>query len=410
MMSLLRLAWSNLWRNRRRTWITLAALAFSIMLVQTSHNLSTGVYSQMIESGVRAGSGHLTVYRGNYLETRDEKLGFNPQEFSEKLKSIEAVETVLPRIYLAGLAQSSRESRGIVLSGIDPLLEQSINPILKRLPASSGLPDMASRQALVGDRLLKELQLKEGSKFVVTLQNRQGEMVSELLRVHGVVHSGIRHLDRSLVMIGLHRAATLAGMPDEVHELALILKNGLGNETPAAEIAALLPGDRGLRLYFWDEAMTNLANAIKLDYASQQFMFLIILMIVTIGVVNTLLMAVMERTREFGTILALGARASVLHRMLFLEALILGALGLLLGTFFGSLATWYLVEKGIDLQNWIEGELEFGGVVFEPVMRAVWEPLWMLKIGIYVLSLCILASLYPAYRAGRIVPAESMRK
>ncbi|PLX91069.1 MAG: ABC transporter permease [Desulfuromonas sp.] len=408
-MSLFRLAWYNLWRNRRRTWITLVALAFSIMLVQTSHNLSTGVYSQMIESGVRAGSGHMTIYRSNYLETRDEKLGFDPQAFIHQLKSMEAVETVLPRIYLGGLAQSSRESRGIVLSGIDPALEQSINPILKRLPAASQLPDTISRKALVGDRLLEELQLKKGSKFVVTLQDRQGEMVSELLRVHAVVHSGIRHLDRSLVMIGRQRAAALAGMPDEVHELALIMKNGV-KDIPADEIEALLPANQELNLYFWDEAMTNLANAIKLDYASQQFMFLIILLIVTIGVVNTLLMAVMERTREFGTILALGARASVLHQMLFLEALILGGLGLLIGTFFGSLATWYLVEKGIDLQNWIAGELEFGGVVFDPVMRAVWEPLWMLKIGIYVISLCFLASLYPAYRAGKIVPAESMRK
>jgi len=161
---------------------------------------------------------------------------------------------------------------------------------------------------------------------------------------------------------------------------------------------------------FWDEAMANLANAIKLDYASQKFIFLIILMIVTIGVVNTLLMAVMERTREFGTIMAVGARPSVLHRIMFLEAFMLGGLGLVLGTIFGSLSTWYLVEKGIDLRRWIDSELEFGGVVFEPIMRAHGDPLWMLQIGLYVIFLCLLASLYPAYRAGRIVPAVAMRK
>lgn len=408
-MDILRLAWHNLWRNRRRTWITLIALAFSIMLVQAFHNLSTGVYSQMVESGVRAGSGHMTVYRNGYLNTRDEQLSFSPQEMLEPLTHTEGVVAVLPRVYLGGLAQSSRESRGIVLTGIEPELEVSINPFLSRLPEEQLLPDSTSRKALLGDRLLKELQLKQGSKFVVTLQNMQGEMVSELLRVHGSIHTGIRTLDRSLVIVGRQRAAAVAGMPGQVHELALIMKDGLVEEQ-AQIIRNLLPSEQGLRLVFWDEAMANLANAIKLDYASQKFIFLIILMIVTIGVVNTLLMAVMERTREFGTILALGARPAMLHIILFLEALILGSLGLVFGSLCGSLATWYLVEKGIDLRNWIDSELEFGGVIFDPVMRADWDPLWMLQIGLYVLLLCFVASLYPAYRAGRIVPAEAMRK
>lgn len=407
-MDLLRLAWRNLWRNRRRTWITLAALAFSIMLVQASHNLSSGVYAQMIESGVRAGSGHLTVYRSGYLNSRDEKLSFDPRGLLPDLARMPAVEAVLPRLHLGGLAQSSRESRGIVLTGIDPGKEALINPFLRRLPKDRQLPDGVSRKALLGDRLLRELQLKPGGKFVVTLQNRQGEMISELFRVHGVIHTGMRELDRSLVMIGRQRAAELAGVPGQVHELALIMKDA-GQPAAVAQLRRLLAAERDLRLVFWDEAMANLANAIKLDYASQKFIFLIILMIVTIGVVNTLLMSVMERSREFGTILALGARPATLHRLLFLEALIVGSVGLLLGTLFGSLATWYLVAKGIDLRHWIDSELEFGGVVFEPVLRAVWDPLWMLQIGLYVVLLCVAAVLYPAYRAGRIVPAVAMR-
>lgn len=408
-MNLLKLAWHNLWRNRRRTWITLVALAFSIMLVQAFHNLSIGVYSQMIESGVRAGSGHMTVYRGDYLRNRDEKLSFDLHQVVGKIEKVEGVEAVLPRLYLGGLAQSSRESRGIVLTGIDPQRESAINPFLRRLSGDQQLPDPVSRKALLGDRLVRELQLKQGSKFVVTLQNHQGEMVSELLRVHGIVHTGIRHLDRSLVMVGRQRASKIAGVPGQVHELALIMKDGIEG-AHVDEIRRLLPQGQDLQLVFWDEAMANLANAIKLDYASQKFIFLVILMIVTIGVVNTLLMAVMERSREFGTILAIGARPAILHCILFFEALIVGTLGLFLGTTLGSLATWYLVEKGIDLRRWIDSELEFGGVVFNPVMRANWDPLWMLQIGLYVILLCFISSFYPAYRAGRIVPAVSMRK
>ncbi|HKI51885.1 MAG TPA: FtsX-like permease family protein, partial [Geothermobacteraceae bacterium] len=165
----------------------------------------------------------------------------------------------------------------------------------------------------------------------------------------------------------------------------------------------------GMKLLSWDQAMPNLANAIKLDYASQKFIFFIILLIVTIGVVNTLLMSVMERMREFGVILAIGATPGRLRRMILAEALLLGACALVIGCLIGSLGTWYLVEVGIDLRQFISENLEFGGVVFEPVLRARWDLPYMAQIAGYVLLLSLFAALYPAVKAGRITPVEAMR-
>ena len=155
--------------------------------------------------------------------------------------------------------------------------------------------------------------------------------------------------------------------------------------------------------------MPNLANAIKLDYASQKFIFAIILLIVTIGVVNTLLMSVMERLREFGVVLALGSSPGRLRWLVLLEALLLGLLAALAGCLLGALATWYLVEVGIDLQAFIPETLEFGGVVFDPVLRAAWDLPWMARITLYIVGLTLLAALYPAVKAGRITPVEAMR-
>ena len=107
-MEALQLAWKNLWRNRRRTLITLAAISLSVMLVQAFHNLSTGVYARMIDSGVRTGAGHLAVYRGDYVQSRNEKLSFAPGELVGEIAALPGVERVLPRLYLPGLAQSSR--------------------------------------------------------------------------------------------------------------------------------------------------------------------------------------------------------------------------------------------------------------------------------------------------------------
>jgi len=408
-MDQIRLAWKNLWRNRRRTIITLTAIAFSVMLVQALHNLSYGVYAGMVDSGVKAGSGHVAVYRHGYLDSHEEALHFEDRGLVGAISALDGVEQVLPRLYVPALAQSSRESRGVVLVGVDPQREIQINPFLKSLPESDMIRDSESRDAVVGVRLLEELQIRPGQKFVVTAQHQDGTLHSELLRVKGVVRSGMKDIDRTLILIGRERAGLLIGSPGSVHELAVILSNPDDQGTTFRQVARLLTNHSETEVVNWERAMPNLANAIKLDYASQKFIFLIILLIVTIGVVNTLLMSVMERMREFGVILALGSKPMTLRRMIMLEALSLGLLAAAIGSLLGCLATWYLAEVGINLAALTPETLEFGGVIFDPVIRASWNPAWMIRIAVYVVLLTLLAALYPAIKAGRISPAEGMR-
>lgn len=402
-------AWRSLWRNRRRTLITLAAIALSIMLVQAFHNLSAGVYARMIDDGVRAGSGHLAVYRHGYLDDRDETLSFPPADLPARVAALPGVSRVLPRIYLPALAQSSHDSRAVLLLGVDPAAEQKVNPFVKEVEINHQLRGENRQDALVGKRLLDDLRLAVGRKLVVTAQHRDGTLHSELLRVRGVVETGIADIDASLLMVDRRQAALLAGMDNEIHELAIILAGQ--DETPRLypRVAALAAENPSLAAVSWETAMPNLANAIRLDYASQKFIFVIILLIVTIGVINTMLMSVMERLREFGLVLALGSSPARLRRLVLLEALLLGGVAALCGCLLGALATWYLVEVGINLRSLIPETLEFGGVVFDPVLRAAWDLWWMGKIALYVVGLTILAALYPAFRAGRITPAEAMR-
>ncbi|HKL48580.1 MAG TPA: FtsX-like permease family protein [Desulfuromonadales bacterium] len=408
-MDLFRLAWKNLWRSRRRTLITLAAIGLSVMLVQAFHNLAFGTYARMIDSGVRAGSGHIAIYHEGYVESRDETLSFEPQGLVETVRDLPKVEEALPRLYLPGLAQSSRESRGIMLTGVHPEAERRVNPFIKDLPEDEMVRDLEGRDAVIGQRLLDELKIRQGGKFVITVQSRSGELVSELFRVRGVVETGIKDIDRSLVMVGLDRAAAMNGRPGEISELAVILDEPEADRSVHPLLEKLTADRPHLDVLSWEKAMPNLANAIKLDYASQKVIFAIIVLIVTIGVVNTLLMSVMERFHEFGVILALGASPGKLRRMVLAEALLLGLVAMVFGCVLGTLGTWYLAEVGIDLRTFISEDLEFGGVVFEPVLKAGWDVVWMVQIALYVVFLSVLASLYPAVKAGRIVPAEAMR-
>jgi len=403
------LAWRNIWRSRRRTIITVIAISFSLMLVQGFHNLAFGVYAQMVDSGVRSGSGHIAVYRGDYASSRDDKLSWNMGSLPADIARLEGVKAALPRIYLPGLTQSSRESRGILLTGIDPAAENDVNPLLKNIDATRLIRSLDSRDALVGSRLLSELKLNIGNKFVVTAQGPEGELVSELFRIRGVIESKIREVDSSLVMVGRQRAAGMTGDRDAIHELAVILENSDLEEQLLPVITRQLPAGSDLHAVSWEVAMANLANAIKLDYASQKFIFLIIVLIVTIGVVNTLLMSVMERIREFGVILAVGATPGRLRKMVMAEAFMIGLIAMILGNILGSLLTWYLAEVGIDLRNFVPDTMEFGGVVFDPVLRATWDYAYMAQMSVYVLVLSVVASLYPAAKAARIEPAQAMR-
>jgi len=404
----LSLAWRNLWRNRRRTLITLTAMSFSLMLVQGFHNLSYGVYAQMIDSGVRAGSGHIALYRGDYATSRDDRLTFAPGQLPGQIAALPGVTNVLQRLYLPALAQSSRESRGILLTGIDPAAEAMVNPLLAKLDLSTLLPTTDGRDALMGSRLLRELKLEIGQKFVVTAQGADGELASELLFVRGTVHSGIRSVDNSLVMVGRQRAALLAGRPETVHEIAVLLSAPDDSGDQLQRVRALLPAGE-IQALPWDTAMPNLANAIKLDYASQKFIFLVIVIIVSIGVINTLLMAVMERLPEFGLLLALGASPWRLRAMVLCEALLLGLVAMFIGSLLGSLLTWYLAAIGIDLRRFLPESIEFGGVIFDPVLRATWDVRYMLQMAALMPLLAGLASFYPANRAARVAPAVAMR-
>lgn len=404
-----KLAWRNLLRYRLRTFITLMGVSLSLMLVQTYHNFTTGVYSYMIETGVRSGSGHIVIHRDNYLESHNSGLFFSAPGLPDKVAHIDGVQEVLGRIHLPGLAQSSRDNRNIHLVGVDMAKEMVTNPYLKDLPHEMFTKPWKSSEALIGSGLMRELKIDIGRKFVVTAQDQHGDLVSELFRVRGIIKTGIRDIDRSLVVVSRQKAAAMLGVPDAVHEIAVVLEDAGLAETVYPVVERLLVDKPGLKTFSWEKAMPNLYNAIRWDYVSVKFLSLIVLVIVTIGVVNTLLMSVMERINEFGMLKAIGTSPRRLQLMIVGEALLLGELAVVLGTVLGAIATSYLVHYGFDLRLFIPENLEFGGVLFSALLYARWDVVWMIESGLYMLLLCVIASIYPAMKASKVTPVEALR-
>ncbi len=201
----------------------------------------------MIDEGVRSASGHVTLYRTGYRATREAALSFPVAGLPERLAALAGVETVLPRLYITGLAQAARGSRGVMLVGVDPAREWAVNPFAKRLAEGKLLDGASDRECLVGRELVETLKLKLGGKLVVMAQAADGEIEGELLRVAGILDTGMSEIDGRTVYTTLDFAGRLSGRVGEAHELAVILDDQrvIAEVLPLA--VALLPPAAGSR-------------------------------------------------------------------------------------------------------------------------------------------------------------------
>ncbi len=405
---LLRLGWRNLWRNPRRTFLQVLAIACSLFLAVFFNNLAFGSYLQMIREGVKSGSGHIGIYHPAYLKDRKIEQFFTVGSASERLALIPGVTGAFPRLQLPGLARSSHDSCGVAILGLELAAEAGNHPLLGRRRLKSGAIPSGGRGVLVGDRLAETLRLQVGRKLVVMFQGAGGDICSALFRVEGVFHSGVTQMDAGVIVVSRKMLGEAFGAPDAAHELAIMLSGPERVAEALGEIrnGGLLPASSAA--FPWQEAMPQLDGAIRIDRIQFRFMILILYLIVGLGSANTLLMSVMERTREFGLFRALGLGPASIRTMVVAEGLVLGMLGMATGTGSGLLATWYSRKTGIDFSA-LMGETEVAGMLIDPIIYCGWDHVSTLWFNVGMLAIAVLASLYPARRALKIRPAQAMR-
>jgi ABC-type lipoprotein release transport system permease subunit len=404
------MAWRNLWRNRRRTLVTLAAGGLGLMFAQGYTTLAEGVWGQMIDDGVRSGSGHLSLHAPGYLSSREPDLTFPEGGLRQGIGRVPGVAAVLPRLFLPGLAQSARGSRGAAVVGVDPAPEWGVNPFARslvegRLPGQSG-----GREALVGRDLHKSLGLKVGGKLVLMVQGPGGELRSELVRVGGVVATGVREMDAGTVFVGLEFARRLSGREGALHELAVVLRDARGLEDALAAAREAAAGNSAVEVHPWQEAMPDLFSHFRADFFSLRLIIGFVYLIVGIGIVNTLLMSVLERTREFGVMRALGVPTRFLVGLVLAEGALMGLLAAVGGSLLGTGVTAAMARWGIDLAPlYRTDQVEVSGVVFSTVLRARWAPGSMVALAVVVALLYLVGAVYPSWRTTRVRPVESLK-
>ena len=407
-MIFLKMVWRNLWRNTRRTVITMAAIVFATMLPVFMFSLQTGGYDQLIENTVRIHSGHLQIQRQGYYEEKDiNQTVDEPERIYSILEGVEGVESYAPRINAPVLVSTDKGTSGVLVIGMDPEREARVSSLKRNVKAGKYLRKDEPFGALIGEILAKNLSAGVGSELVFLGQAADGSLAADRFTVRGIFRSGVPEFDRMVAGIPFDTAQELFSLWGRSSEIAVVLdrpedlprvKNDLEAEFSRSGL------DR-YRILDWDALIPGLTQAITLDRIGGYLFYSILLFVVGFGILNTFLTSVFERMREIGVMSSLGLRPQGLFAMVVLEALILTFIGVVIGAVAGAIFVVIFTHVGIPVPG-REVMAEWGlPDRMYPILT--FKSIWMAALLVSLIA--FLVSLYPARKIARIRPVEALR-
>jgi len=402
-----RLAWRNLWRHPRRTWLTTGAMIFSNILLVFMISLQFGSYRMMIDNTLQAFTGHMQVQAEGYKD--DQKIRQvvpNVVELAETLRDGLQLQAVAARGAAFALASSAERSYGIQIFGVQPELEPGVSSIPGLITSGRFLADTTAAEIIVGSVLARNLRVTTGDEITLLGSGRDGSFAAAVATVVGIFESGIADLDRSIAEIPLAFFQDTFFMREAGHQI-VIATSGLSLVDDLRQKAlTLLPADSGLQVHDWDTLQPGLKQAIQADLSSAFFMYAVLVVLVAFSVLNTQLMSVLERTREFGIIMSLGLRPGRLGKLVMLETMFMGLIGLGIGVCLGYVVAYYFSVVGFSVPGMEQMAAQFN----LPDRMYPETSLLSLLLGPSIVFLfTLLSAIYPALRLHRLQPVMAMR-
>jgi ABC-type lipoprotein release transport system permease subunit len=401
----LRLAWRNLWRHARRTWLTIGAMVFSNTLLVFMISFQFSMYELMIDNSLRVFTGHIQVQAPGYND--DQKMRQvvpGVQGLAEQLRNDFESDTVAARGWAFGLASSEARSYGIGIYGVEPEFEGRVSNIPGLIEEGRFLGEIDAMEIVIGAVLARNLRVGVGDELTLLGSGLDGSFAAAVVVVVGIFESGVKEVDRNIAEMPLGTFQDVFYMDGAGHQV--VMQASTLEDAPALQgkVAAGLPA--GLVVHDWTVLQPGLKQAIQADMSSAFFMYGILVILVAFSVLNTQLMSVLERTHEFGVVMALGMKPGRLGRLVMLETALMGLLGFLLGAAAGALLTYWLSVNGLSYPGMEEMAANFNlpGRVYPQVSleKTVFGPA-------VVFLFTLLAAVYPALRLRRLHPVEAMR-
>ena len=403
-MLMLKIAFRNIFRQRRRTLLTVLTMLGGLVLAAFSFGLSDGTYTHVIDMFTRNQMGHIQIHGDGYL---DRPMLYNTiDNIDEIATEIEANEHVVawsPRLYSSGLASVGEKTAGVRIVGIDLERENNATRFYKKIIDGQSFSAPDAHEVILGIGTAKTLKADLGDTAVIVSQGADGSIANDLYVIVGLTETGDNLVDNVMFYLPLATAQELLVLEGRVHEMVIILDD-LEFVLPVTdELNAMLAGTE-LKAAPWQEFAASFYRAMRADQQGTWIMLFIIIIIVAVGVLNTVLMTVLERTREYGVLRAIGTSPGRVFMLVLYEVSFMALISIVVGTAIGVTINYLLSFKGIPIPI----EYSYGGVEFDSMLstisaRSIYIPI----VTVAVSSLII--SVFPALKAARVAPAKAMR-
>ena len=403
-MIIFQIAWRNVWRNTKRSVTVALAIAFGLWGGVVASGVFFGLTRDSVSGAVDTRLSHLQIHKKGFSDGRNFRDSVaDTAPLMARLRSLPAVSAAAGRSVCEGMASSTITAQGVTIYGVDPDEERNATAIAEKVTLGSYFAGSVHNPVLVGEGLAETLQLRINSKVVLTMQDSSGNLVAGAFRVEGMFRTVSASFDKSSVFVLRRDLAQLLGTPERIHEIAVRLRSPEQLDSVVSLVRSFTPGDTV-------ESWRQLAP--ELDYINEYtgvylnaFLY-IILTALLFGLMNTMLMSVLDRVREFGILQAVGMRGRYMFAMIMMESVFLSLSGAVAGIAAGAATVAFFAHQGIDLTRFGEGLRTYGYTdLFFPAV-----PLWIYRqVAVSVIVTAVVASLYPAWRAIRLHPAQAIR-
>ena len=402
------LSWRNLWRNYRRTLITFSSIGVGVWAMIVLGSLMESWAMSTFNASINTLTGHAQIHAIKYLEDPNVEYRINPPDKKQqKILNSDFVKAWATRIKVPAIVQSERENAPLTLVGINPASEVYLSFIPTAVTQGKYLENNQSSGILLGKKLAKRLRTELNKRVVILSQGDDGSIKERGFRVVGIYEVEQEDTETQFAFISSTHAQSLLGIKNTISEISFILHDLENLEHVLDQFKSLnTKHDLNLDIKSWSKLEPFTLAILDMTSGTIALLTIIMFILIAFGLVNTLLMAVYERTREFGLLQALGMKPKYILYMILIESLFLMGIGVLAG-YIISISTIQFFSDGLDLGVLAEGATMFGaGRVMYPEIN------WMqsLLIAIFVWVMGVITSLYPAWRASREVPVETINK
>lgn len=403
---LLKMAFRNIFRHRRRSALTGMMMAGGFIIFSLSFGFVDGGYDMIIDMFTRDRTGHIQVHAEGYLEKPTLYTYIrNANDTASLIEDIPEVMAWTPRVYSSALAFNKKKTTALRLMGIDPAREPRVTRLKMKIGKGrfiSSNPD--AYEIALPEKTARILRLELGDSVALITQAADGSMANALFKVTGLIVDKNESYGASTAFTHIDTAREFLALQEGTHEMALLLTHHSKSRQVAAEINRTLEGS-DLKAAPWEVVESQFYQAMQADLKGNWISLMVLTIIVGVGVLNTILMVILERRREYAILKAIGTRPGQIFRLIVLETIILALLSIIVGTMGGLAANGYFSVYGITYPE----PIEWGGIVIQHMkasitLRTIWIP------SLVILGTALVVSLWPAIRAARTVPVKALRE